>query len=258
MKIAFEEHGSGNPIILLHAFPLSRRMWKPNINSLVKNNYRVIAPDLRGFGESTNFADINSMEVLAQDVAELTENLKIKKLVLGGLSMGGYVAFEFFRLFPQKIAALVLCDTDSAADTNEKRESRYEMIDKIEESGAQALIENMLPVLISDFTKTNNVKLVNELEQMFALADRQALIAALRGMAERENHNDLSNSINIPTLLIYGEDDSITDLDVARSLQNRIPSSSLSVIKNAGHYSNLEQPEQFDEILLAFLNTVKF
>lgn len=99
---------------------------------------------------------------------------------------------------------------------------------------------------------------MNELEQMFVSTDRQALIAALRGMAERENHDDLSNSIKVPTLLIFGENDSITDLEVARSMQSRIPSSSLSIIKNAGHYSNLEQPDRYNEVLLAFLNTVKF
>lgn len=258
MKIAFEEHGKGHPIILLHAFPLSRRMWRRQFDSLVKANYRVIAPDLRGFGESSNFADINSMEAMAQDVAELTDNLKIEKAVIGGLSMGGYVAFNFFRLFPRKAAALVLCDTNSAADTDEKRESRFEMIEKIEEQGSQALIENMLPGLVSDFTKSNNNKLMNALEQMFADADRQALIAALRGMAERESQDELLKSIDIPTLLIFGEEDSVTDLAVADSMKNRIPASRLSVVKNAGHYSNLEQPEQFNDVLLNFLSGVKF
>ena len=256
MKIAFEEHGDGYPVILLHAFPLSRQMWKQQFESLNKAGYRVIAPDLRGFGESTNFADINSMEAMAHDVAELTNDLKIEKAVIGGLSMGGYVAFNFFRLFPHKTAALILCDTNSAADTDEKRASRLDMIEKIEEKGSQALIEEMLPSLVSEYTKTKNSVLMNALAQMFEATDRQALIAALRGLAERESHDELLKSIDVPTLLIFGEEDSITDFEVARCLKNRISRSRLFIIENAGHYSNLEQPEQFNAVMLNFLKTV--
>jgi pimeloyl-ACP methyl ester carboxylesterase len=115
----------------------------------------------------------------------------------------------------------------------------------------------MLPDLVSDFTKVNNKKLMTELEQMFAEADRQALIAALRGMAERESRDELLKSIDVPTILIFGEEDSVTDLNVARSMQNRISNSDLFIIKNAGHYSNLEQPEQFNSVLLNFLTEVK-
>lgn len=257
MKIAFEEHGNGKPIILLHAFPLSRQMWNQNIDSIVAANYRAITPDLRGFGGSSNFADINSMEAMAFDVAELMDSLKIEKAVIGGLSMGGYVAFNFYRLFPGRVSALIICDTNAAADSDDKRESRYEIIEKIEQQGSDVLIEDMLPNLVSDFTKVNNKKLITELEQMFADADRQALIAALRGMAERESHDEILKSIDVPTVLIFGETDSITDLDVARSMQNRIPGSALFTLKNAGHYSNLEQPEQFNDVLSKFLSDVK-
>ena len=257
MKIAFEEHGKGDPIILLHAFPLSRQMWKQQFEPLIQADYRVIAPDLRGFGESSNFSDINSMEAMAQDVAELMDNLNIEKAVIGGLSLGGYVAFNFFRLFPLKVAALLLCDTDSAADTDEKRASRIDMIEKIEDRGSEVLVEDMLPKLVSDDTKSNNNELMNALEQMFAGADRQALIGALRGMAERESHDELLKSIAVPTFLIFGEEDSITDLEVAGSLKDRIPASGLFIIKNAGHYSNLEQPEQFNAAVLDFLKAVE-
>jgi pimeloyl-ACP methyl ester carboxylesterase len=257
MQIAFANYGSGKPIILLHAFPLSGKMWKANIESLVKANYRVIAPDLRGFGKTSNFADLNSVEEMARDIAELMDNLKIEKAVIGGLSMGGYVAFNFFRLFPQRIAALVLCDTNSASDTEEKRKSRYETIEKIEAKGSQFLIENMLPNLVSDFTKYNNKDLMKNLEQMFSEADPNALAASLRGMAERESHDELLKTINVPTILIFGAEDSITNLNVARSMKSQIPFSKLSVIENAGHYCNLEQPERFDAELLDFLQNAK-
>lgn len=258
MHISFADYGSGKPIFLLHAFPLSGKMWEPNTASLVKANYRVIAPDLRGFGETSNFADVNSMEQMARDIAELVNKLNIEKAVVGGLSMGGYVAFNFFRLFPQKVAALILCDTNSAADTPEKRKTRYRTIEKIEAKGSQVLIENMLPGVVSQFTKSNNKKLMTNLEKIFREADPKTLIAALRGMAERQNHDELLKTIDVPTVLIFGAEDSITDLSIARSMQSRIPFSTLSVIENAEHYCNLEQPEKFNTELLEFLQKVEF
>ncbi len=126
MKLAFEEHGTGKPVVLLHAFLLTRKMWLPQVEAFKSKNYRLILPDLRGFGESHSFSDINSMEDMAKDVAELLEVLKVEQAIIGGLSMGGYVTFEMYRLFPEKFAALVLCDTSFYADTDEKRTSRFE------------------------------------------------------------------------------------------------------------------------------------
>lgn len=256
MKIPFQESGSGNPVILLHAFPLSRKMWQPQIEALSAAGFRVILPDLRGFGENHNFADINTMEDSAKDVCELLENLKIERAIIGGLSMGGYVAFNFYRLFPEKFAALLLFDTSSAADTAEKRESRFDLIDEIEKSGAQALIDGMLPNLISDWTKENNPDLVAKLKTMFAETNPQAAVAALRGMAERQDHSDILKDINVPTLLIFGEHDKITNLEIAEKMKSEIPNAALTKIKNAGHYSNLEQPEAFNDALVSFIKLV--
>ena len=168
MKIKFEEHGDGEPLVLLHGFPLSRRMWEPQKKELVSENVRLILPDLRGFGETKSLADINTMEEMAWDVDELLDDLKIEKAIIGGLSMGGYVTFALFRLKPDLFSGLVLCDTTSAADTEEKRENRFKLIKKIEEVGSQVLIDNMLPVIVGEFTKENNRELLADLEQRFA------------------------------------------------------------------------------------------
>lgn len=253
----FEEHGDGFPVILLHAFPLSRKMWRPQIEAITAENFRLILPDLRGFGETGNFADINAMEDMAADVAGLLDNLKIERAVIGGLSMGGYVTFNLLRLNPEKFKALILCDTNYTADTEEKRQNRHQLIEKIEERGAKALIDNMLPNLIGNFTKQNNPNLISDLRRMFAETNPQAAIAALRGMAERKDHTEFLNEIKIPTVLIFGEDDAITNLETARKISEKIPFSNLSVIKNAGHYSNLEQPEDFNSALLNFLKTIE-
>lgn len=256
MKTPFQESGSGKPVILLHAFPLSRKMWQPQIEALSAAGFHVILPDLRGFGENHNFADINTMEDLAKDVCELMGNLKIERAIIGGLSMGGYVTFNFYRLFPEKFAGLLLFDTNSAADTEEKREARFDLIDEIEKSGAQALIEGMLPNLISDWTKENNPDLVAKLKAMFAETNPQAAIAALRGIAERQDHTDILRDVNVPTLLIFGEHDKITNLEIAEKMHAEIPDAALTKIKNAGHYSNLEQPEAFNDALVSFLKLV--
>jgi 3-oxoadipate enol-lactonase len=194
---------------------------------------------------------------LAKDVAELLETLKIERAIIGGLSMGGYVAFNLYRLFPEKFAGLLLFDTNSAADSEEKRESRFDLIDEIEKSGAQALIEGMLPNLICDWTKENNADLVEKLKAMFAETNPQAAIAALRGMAERRDHTDLLKKINVPTLLIFGEHDKIINLEIAEKMKSEIPGAALTKIKNAGHYSNLEQPEAFNDALVSFVKLIE-
>lgn len=257
MKIAFNEYGQGYPVVLLHAFPLSGKMWSPQIEAVTAQNFRLILPDLRGFGETNNFADINTMEDMASDIVELLDTLQIQQAIIGGLSMGGYVTFNLFRSNPEKFKALILCDTNCAADTEGKRQNRYQLIEKIEEQGAEALIETMLPNLVGKFTKQNNENLILELKEMFAEANPQAAVAALRGMAERKDHSEIMNEIKIPTCLIFGEEDEITNLDLAKKMHDQIPFSDLSIIKNAGHYSNLEQPNSFNAELLNFLKTVE-
>jgi 3-oxoadipate enol-lactonase len=256
MKIPFQESGSGKPVILLHAFPLSRNMWQSQTEALAAAGCHVITPDLRGFGENNNFADINTMEDMAKDIAELMDVLKIERAIVGGLSMGGYVTFNFYRFFPEKFAAMLLFDTNSAADSEEKRQSRFDLIDEIEKSGAQALIDGMLPNLICDWTKENNAGLVESLKATFAAVNPQAAIAALRGMAERQDHTNLLKAISVPTLLIFGEHDKIANLEIAEKMKSEIPDAALTTIKNAGHYSNLEQPEAFNDALVSFVKLV--
>jgi pimeloyl-ACP methyl ester carboxylesterase len=257
MDLTFEEHGEGKPIFLLHAFPLSRAMWQPQIATLKSERLRIIAPDLRGFGETHNFSDINTMEDMARDVAELFGALNIERAIVIGLSMGGYVTFELLKNFPEKIAGLVLCDTHAGADSDETHESRFNLIEKIEKEGAQALIDDLLPKLICENTKQNKKELVEKIAEMFRSANPKAVIAALRGMAKRADNNALLDQISVPTLLIFGAEDKITNLEMAEKMRNKIPDSQLSVIENAGHFSNLEQPEVCNSRLIDFINTVE-
>lgn len=257
MKIEFEEHGEGKPVVLLHAFPLNRKMWAPQIEAVKAEGCRLVLPDLRGFGESHNFSDINTMEDLARDVAELLDALKIERAIIGGLSMGGYVTFCLLKMFPEKVAALILCDTQSGADSDAKRESRFDLIEKIEKEGVAVLIEEMLPNLISENTKANKKDLIEEIEEMFRQVNPQAAIAALRGMAERKDNTDLIDTISVPTCLIVGNEDDAAFLTAAENISRKIPNAKLTKIQNAGHYSNLEQPDEFNKALVEFIRTVE-
>jgi pimeloyl-ACP methyl ester carboxylesterase len=160
-------------------------------------------------------------------------------------------------LFPEKFAGLILCDTTSSLDTEEKRNQRFELIKKIETHGIQILIEKMLPNLIGEHTKKSNRKLVARIEEMFAETNSVSVISALRAMAERKDHTDLLDKINVPTVLIFGEEDQITNLHTARVMNEKINDSRLYTIKNAGHYSNLEQPDEFNEALKNYIEDLK-
>jgi 3-oxoadipate enol-lactonase len=257
MKIAFEEHGDGKPVILLHAFPLNRRMWEPQIEALISENCRVILPDLRGFGESQNFSDINTIEDSAQDIAELMDMLDIKRAIIGGLSMGGFVTFYLYKMFPEKFAGIILCDTHPGADTEEKRGYRFDLIEGIEKNGVEVLIDKMLPNLFSENTKTNRTVLVEKVEQVYRNVPSQTAIAALRGMAGRKDNTNLVNEISVPACLIFGDEDDPAILRTAEEMSQIIPAAKYFRIQNAGHYSNLEQPYEFNKALIEFVNTVE-
>jgi 3-oxoadipate enol-lactonase len=249
----YEEHGTGSPIVLLHAFPLSRTMWSANTKALTDAGFRVILPDLRGFGEHESHAETNLMDDMATDVAELLDKLGIEQAIIGGLSMGGYVTFALYRMFPERFAAVLLFDTMAAADTEEKRTKRFEVIEKVTVNGSIALVENFLPNLTGDLTKANNPGLIKDLEERVLSVSPEAASAALRGMADRPDSTGLLGKIGVPACLIFGEDDKITNLQAAESMKGAIRDSKLYVLKDSGHLSNMEQPAQFNAALINFV-----
>lgn len=240
-------------LVLLHAFPLSSSMWKVNVNKIKEAGFRIITPDLLGFGKNVYSSETTSMEDMANDVAEYLDSLNIEKAIIGGLSMGGYVTFNLYRLFPNKFSAIILCDTNCEDEPEEKQQLRYDLVSTVEEQGSQALIEHILPNLICENTKENNKELVAYLEKEFLNAKPEAVNSALRGMAVRKDHTYLLSKMDIPALLVFGENDKITNLETAQKMKNLIPNAQLKIIPNAGHYSNLENSESFNSILISFL-----
>ena len=250
--LAYEICGSGVPLVLLHAFPLSSAMWKPEARAL-EEIAQVILPDLPGFGRSPRQTR-PSIPGMAEAVAQLLDSLKIKDPVfIGGLSMGGYVAFEFLRQFPQRVRGLGLFSTRAAADTSEGREKRMQTIQKIQSEGLPAFTEKVVLNLLGKTTLETKPEVVRYVKEMILNNQAEGVTDALLAMAERRDSTELLQSIQCPTLAIAGEEDSFVPLKEAESFAKQIPGVEFRVMKKAGHLANLENPPAFRSLLKDFL-----
>lgn len=257
--IAYGDHGMGLPVIFLHAFPLNRTMWEGDIAGLLnEQRYRLVSLDWRGFGESDapGEGEISTMDMLAGDVEALMDHLGIEQAVLCGLSMGGYVAFACLRHFPQRIAGLILADTRPAADPPDRQANREEVARIAETQGSEAIADLQLPRLISDYTREHEPLLETRIRQMINAATQSGIAAASRGMARRADASDLLAGIRCPTLVIAGQDDALIPFSETQSYAERIAGAQCVIIPNAGHLSNLEQPDVFLAAVSNFLGSL--
>lgn len=251
--IGYDEAGQNLPVVLLHAFPLCREMWWPQLRAL-EDRFRVIAPDLRGFGETTGFLDAPSIDQMAEDVATLLDALRITEpVVLGGLSMGGYVALAFARRFAARLRALVLADTRAEADTPEGRANRDRLIALAESQGVGAVLEQLLPKLVGTQTQAERPGVVTELRRLAAAQTAQGVANALRAMRDRPDATIGLAAIDVPTLVLVGSEDQFATVDVARKMTGQIRGARMIALDGAGHLANLEQPEAFNRTLREFL-----
>ena len=246
ITLAYDDHGVGQPVLFLHAFPLNKSMWQEQIMALLaESRFRLVALDWRGFGESGITAEVSTMEQFADDVAGLMDSLGIDAAILCGLSMGGYAAFAFLRKYPQRVSGLILADTRPGADNAEAQANRENVARLAESQGTSAIADLQLPRLISDYTRQHSPTVERRIRQMIA--------AASRGMAQRADSTDLLGSITCPTLLMVGEQDVLTPPQLAQEYATKIPGAQFVVIPYAGHLSNLEQPQAFLQAVSGFL-----
>jgi pimeloyl-ACP methyl ester carboxylesterase len=252
IEMAYDEAGSGTAVVLLHGYPFNRSMWSEQIEVLMPS-FHVVAPDLRGFGESTASPDLATMDDMARDVAELTQALGVSRAAICGLSMGGYVALALCRMFALRVRALILADTRAQADTDETRANRARQAEEALRDGMVGIAEAMLPKLLSPATLANRPEIVARLREMMINTKSEGTVAALRGMAQRRDQTPFLHSIISPTLILVGSDDKITPLEDAEMMHREIGGSRLEIIEGAGHVSNMEQPESFNRALLQFL-----
>jgi 3-oxoadipate enol-lactonase len=250
--MAYTETGMGRPVVLIHGYPFNRSLWNEQVAEL-SHSYRVIVPDLRGFGESDSSTGPATMDRMAQDVALLLDHLGISRAVIGGLSMGGYVALAFYKQFPSRVRALILADTRAQADTEEGKQTRAQQAEKALAEGMAGIADAMLPKLLTPDTVSKRPEIVKRVRDMMLKTKPEGTAAALLGMAQRDDQTQLLPQISSPVLIVVGAEDAITPVADSEKMHNAIAGSRLVVLENAGHVSNLERTEEFNQHLLDFL-----
>lgn len=266
---AMDDVGEGVPLLLLHAFPLSRRMWQPQVAGLA-DSCRLLVPDLPGFGGSLPWpaaagdaAAACRMEDMAAAAVARLDEAGVAAAVVCGLSMGGYVALALYEIFRERVRGLVLADTRAAADDEAGRGRRLESARAVESGGPPALAalvalaSSLVPRLIAPRTRTARRDLVAWLHREIAAAPPAGFAAAQRGMAERPDRTHLLPGIAVPTLVVVGEEDEITPPAESAILRDRIPGARLVTVAGAGHLSSLEQPEAWNAALREFLRGLR-
>ena len=251
--LACTDQGVGPPLVLLHGFPLSRRMWDQEVKSW-SQDFRVIAPDFRGFGDSPMSGEEFSMAGCAEDVVDLLESVGIRqKIVLLGLSMGGYVAFEFVRRYPDMLCGLILVGTQPAADSDAAKQARYETADFVRREGTAALAERLIPRFLGKTTLVTKQPVVESLRRLIESSLPEAVAQACYGLASRRDSRSLLAEIKLPTLIVAGLEDALVPSPQAEIMHSEIQDSSLVVIEQCGHLINLEQPKVLDQVVSNFL-----
>jgi 3-oxoadipate enol-lactonase len=251
-NLSFVDRGGGRPILFVHGFPLDHCMWNGQIERF-SAGHRVIAPDLRGFGQSGVSDGVVMMAQFADELAALLDFLGIDEAVLCGLSMGGYIAFEFWRRHTKRLQGLILCDTRAANDAPETAAGRLEVAEKILREGSHTVAETMIPRLFSPVTLQNQPHLVENIRQIIVRTDPRGIAAAARGMAWRADFSAELPRICCPTLLVVGENDAITPVAEMQEMAKAIPSAEFEIIPQAGHMAPLEQPEAVGAAIERFL-----
>ena len=247
MILAFDDIGSGVPVVLLHAFPLSREMWQPQ-RGILADTCRLITPDLPGFGDSPLLGDTFSVDGMADAVAETLDALGVTDpVILGGLSMGGYVAFAFARKYPERLRGLILADTRAEPDDDAAKANRDKMIGLAATSPASAIIEQMLPKLLCPTTHARRPDLVEHVRRMGSAQRPASIIAALQMLRNRPDSRPTLGTVRVPTLVLVGREDVLTPPSMAESMAAGIAGAKLILLEEAGHLSNLEQPIEFSE-----------
>lgn len=247
------EAGAGRPLMLLHAFPLSSAMWLAQREALA-GTCRVLTPDLRGFGGSPLGSDEPSLDEMADDVAALLDAKGLDSVVLGGLSMGGYVAMAFARRHPDRLAGLVLADTKATADSEDAKANRRRIADEIEsDPESTVLVDAVLPTLLGATTKSQRAMVAGRVKALVQAAPAPAVAWAQRAMADRPDSRESLAAVSVPTLVVVGDEDTLSPPDEAQQIVDALPDATLAVLSGAGHLSAVEAPEPFAEAVASYL-----
>jgi pimeloyl-ACP methyl ester carboxylesterase len=255
IPFGYEDVGTGPAVVFLHGYPHDRTLWASQLGALSVPS-RTLACDLRGFGESGGRA--TSVADYASDVAAWLRSISIGQAVVVGLSMGGYVAFELWRSDPSLIRALVLCDTRAKPDDDAGRAKRDEQIALVQNRGTEVLADQLMAGMVGKTTRNQRPEVAERVHAMIERAPVAGITGALTALRDRPDSTPTLATIDVPTLIVVGDEDAITPPAEARAMHAAIPKSHVEVIQGAGHLSNLERPSAFNHVLGEFLATLAY
>ena len=253
--IVYKVEGSGPPVILLHPFPVHHEFWDPIVPAL-SSRYRIIRPDLRGHGDSEIGQGPALMSKHAADLARVMDAAGVGKAIFVGCSIGGYILFEFWRRFRARVSALAICDSRPQPDSAEGRANRLKSAADVLEQGTEPFFKSQIPRLMGRTTVSTRPDLVDSAHRMMRKMSAEDVSQVQRGMAERPDSVGDLKTINVPTLIVIGEEDILSTVADGELLRQEIPGSQLKVIPKAGHYAPLEQPDAVGPVLRQFLNNI--
>jgi pimeloyl-ACP methyl ester carboxylesterase len=254
IRLHYDEKGSGQPIVFVHGHPFNNTMWQYQLTQF-SNQYRLIMPDLRGYGQTETTPGRVMLDEMALDLLHLLDALQIEQAIFCGLSMGGQIVLDFYRLFPQKVKALIIVDSDARGDTPDSYRQRIQKAATILEIGMKKHTDDTIHQYIAA-ASMQNTPVYAHLYEMMTKTSAEGASAAHKGRAERRDHIPFLSNIKVPTLIVVGEEDFFTPEPIARLMSDSIPGAQLAVISGAGHLPNMEKPEEFNKVVAAFLTKV--
>jgi pimeloyl-ACP methyl ester carboxylesterase len=254
-EICYRVLGDGPPVVLLHPFPANHEFWLP-VGDALSARYRLVIPDLRGHGDSEIGEGPATMEKHAADISRVMDDADVGRAPMVGVSIGGYVLCEFWRRHRGRVAALGLCNTKAAADSPEARAGRFQAADDVMERGTGQFIESMIPKLLGKSTRGSRPDLVDGAKRMMRKMSPEDVAQVQRGMAMRPDSVDTLKTINVPTLVLTGDEDGFTGPTEAEAMRQHITNSQLRVIAKAGHYAPWERAEEAGKVLRTFLDGI--
>jgi 3-oxoadipate enol-lactonase len=254
-EIVYRVLGEGPPVVLLHPFPANHEFWLPVANAL-STRYRLILPDLRGHGDSEIGEGPATMEKHAADISRVMDDAEVVRAPMIGVSIGGYVLFEFWRKQCGRVAVLGLCNTKAPADAPEARATRLHAAEDVLDRGTEPFFESMIPRLLGKTTRETRPDLVEGALRMLRKMSPEDVAQVQRGMAGRPDSVETLKTINVPTLIVTGEEDVLTGRNEAELMRRHIANSQIMVIPRAGHYSPWEQAEEVGRVLRQFLDGI--
>ncbi len=255
-EMAFEDTGgTGTPLLLIHGYPLDRTLWAPQSRALAPM-VRVIAPDLRGCGESAMPPGPVTMDTYADDLRALLDALNIQRAVVGGLSMGGYITFAFYRQYADRVRGLILADTRPQPDSPEGKKGRDENAALAREKGVGAIAERMLPKMLTPKTIAERPEMADAVRALMARQPVEGVVAALSALRDRPDSTPTLGQIAVPTLILVGAEDTLTPPQDSQAMSRSIRGARLVTLPGAAHLSNYEQPEAFNRAVSEFMKSV--